>query len=270
MSSEGIVTKPEISLCLTFKNRASYLKVWFQKILEQTYEMKKVQVCIADGGSTDEWKDIVKAYHPKFHSVKTAFCDREELPFKVASNCPATDRNAMVCNMPDAEKIVVVDPEVLMTNPYQLRDIVHRLSEKELMLYHTCYRLPKGTKPVFKKDMTIVGKPVKFGGYMQCYNKTAFMRNGGYDERYSLGFAGEDSYFIWWWMNNRIAKVGKYPVMHIWHPSPSSNPAYAKLRKEYTLPLHNRLKKANAYPNGVLGDKWKRPETLKEVQLWKA
>jgi glycosyltransferase involved in cell wall biosynthesis len=259
--SVGREEKPSISICLTFKDRANYLDAFFKGLFEQKYDSKKIQICIADGGSKDSWKSSVEKYYSRFHSIKTAFCDRRELPFEVASNCPATDRNALCTNMSDTEKIIVTDPEVLFTNNSQLQWIDESLNQKELLIYHSCLRL--------SKDSTPMGRVIKYGGFCLCFNRSEFLRNGGFDERYSLGFAGEDSYFIWWWSKNRKAISGKYKVLHLWHPSPSSNKSYCELRKTYTLPLHIRLKKANAVPNKGLGSDWHRTETLKDLKIWK-
>jgi len=254
---------PNISICLTFKNRATYLDNFFLDLTNQRCNFNKVQICLADGGSSDAWLSIVHKWYKYFHSIKTAFCDRSELPFKVASNCPATDRNAMIANMPDAEKIIVTDPEVLFCDIHQVTNIQVNL-KPQLLLHHKCYILPQGVRPAVIYSKT---RPINFGGYCLCFNKSDFITNGGFDERYALGFAGEDSYFIWWWLHNRKAKQAAYPVMHTWHPSPSDNPEYAHLRKTYTLPLHKRLKKENAYPNKDVQD-WTRPNTIKDVQLW--
>jgi len=252
---------------MTFKNRADYLDKYFTWLIRQGFDLKVVQICIADGGSSDHWKAVVHKWYKFFHSIKTAFCDRDALPFKVASNCPATDRNAMIVNMADAEKIIVTDPEVLFTSSRQLDWIYSNLIDRDLMIYHPCHRVQTDATPLNYLSKKEKGKTISYGGFCLCFFRKAFIDNGGFDERYALGFAGEDSYFIWWWSKNRRAKSSKYPVIHLWHPSPSARASYKKLRREYTLPLHERLKKENAFPNKGT-DKWFRPETIKEVEIW--
>ena len=264
-----------ISICITLKDRANYLDMRLHHIRFQNYDLKKVEICIADGGSTDNIEEVIEKWHKQFYQIKLAFCDREVLPFKIASNCPACDRNAMICNMPTFEKIIVTDAEILFTDINQLHSISGELNDKIVMLHHRCLKLIEAAKYNYTAGFyqankhRITGRPSNFAGFCLAFNKSEFIRNGGFDERYALGFAGEDSYFVWWWKNNRKTQSAKYPVVHLWHPNPSSNPAYQKLRKTYTLPLHNRLKKENAYPNGDNPD-WKRPEMIKGIKVWKS
>lgn len=252
----------DVSLCLTFKNRAALLDGWFEHLLLQKFNMRRAEVCIGDGESTDGWQDVVARWHKYFGSVRTATIDRGALPFRVASNCPATDRNALVCNMPTSDRVVVTDPEVRFTDARQLANIADALeSNGELMLYHRCFKLDAGGVREIK--------PVRFGGFCLAFCRSAFIRNGGFDERYSRGFAGEDSYFVWWWKNNSAAQEGTYPVEHCWHPSPGDDPEYQRLRREYTLPLHVSLKSRNEKPNAGNAS-WQRPETVVDLKTWKA
>lgn len=264
-----------ISICITLKDRANYLDMCLHHLQFQNYDLKKVEICIADGGSTDGIKEVIEKWYTKFYQIKFAFCDREALPFKIASNCPACDRNSMICNMATFQKVIVTDAEVLLSNRDQLQSISTALNNKVVMLHHKCLKFVEDAKYNYKADFylsnkhRITGRPSNYGGFCLAFNKSEFIRNGGFDERYALGFAGEDSYFVWWWKYNRKTQFGKFPVIHLWHPSPSMNPAYQKLRKEYTLPLHNRLKKENAYPNGD-NLEWQRPEMIKEIVIWKS
>jgi hypothetical protein len=264
-----------ISICITLKDRADYLDIRLHDLQFQNYDLKKVEICIADGGSSDNIKEVIEKWHKKFYQIKFSFCDREVLPFKIASNCPACDRNSMICNMASFEKVIVTDPEVLFTNVNQLQSVSLDLNNKIVMLHHRCIRFAEGVKYNYKGDFyalnkhNTVGRVFNFGGFCLAFNKSEFIRNGGFDERYALGFAGEDSYFVWWWKYNRKTQFGKHLVGHLWHPSPSMNPAYQKLRREYTLPLHNRLKTENAYPNGE-NPNWQRPEMIKGVKIWKS
>lgn len=265
----------KISICITLKDRANYLDQKLTNLHFQNYNLKKVEICLADGGSMDGIEKVIEKHYESFYQIKLAFCDREALPFKIASNCPACDRNAMICNMPMFEKIIVTDPEVLLTDINQLHSINEDLNEQNILLLNHCIRFPEEVEYSYSADFYVknrtkaVGRPFHFGGFCLAFNKQAFIKNGGFDERYALGFAGEDSYFVWWWKYNRKAKFGKFPVVHLWHPSPSDNPEYQKLRKEYTLPLHKRLKEENAFPNGDNPD-WKRPEMIKGVKVWKS
>ena len=88
------------------------------------------------------------------------------------------------------------------------------------------------------------------------------------EEKFALGFAGEDSYFWWWWNKNKKTKSGAYPVAHLWHKSQSDNKANKKLRKEYTLPLFENLKRNNVQPNKDSED-WQRPEMRKNIEIFK-
>jgi len=256
-----------ISICLTFKNRAGFLDGFFEKLLEQNFPMKEVEVCLADGGSGDDYLGVVQKYYKHFYQIKTAFCDRAALPFKIASNCPACDRNSLIANMASFEKVVVTDPEVRFRDKEWLQYTHDMLDEKDLLLCHKCYKLPKGVTDLYA-DVSSYSS-AQFAGFCLAFNKTAFIRNGGFEEKYVFGFAGEDSYFVWWWRNNYRIRQSAHPVFHLYHTPPFGNPAFRKLREEYTLPLHERLKKDNVHPNNN-NPNWQRPEMIKEELIWKS
>jgi hypothetical protein len=106
-------------------------------------------------------------------------------------------------------------------------------------------------------------------GFCSAFSKAAFIKNGGIEERFAIGFAGEDSYFHNWWMkNSQYKNAPKFmSCKHLWHGH-TTTAETEKLRQSYTLPLYRQLVRDNVTPN-LGNDAWKRPEMIKDIQIWK-
>ena len=265
-----------ISICMTLKDRAVFVDGFLRDLGRQDYDLKKVEICVSDGFSTDSLIDVLKEHKHKFLRVLYATSDRSKLPFEIVSNNPACDINAQICWMPTFEKIIRIDPEVRFSNPHTLSYVSERLSkDTNLCLNLRCAVLRKGFKYPEDGEPTLEDREVEadcvYAFYASCFNRSAFIRNRGVDERFALGFAGEDSFFHLWWRNNSKHEVAgpEYIVYHLWHPSPSSNEEFQKIRHEYTIPLLKRLLESNEKPNshlkGLEDMSWMRPEMLGEI-----
>ena len=69
-----------ISICVTMKNRASLFKYCLESITRQTAvedELFPVEVCIADGGSTDNLINLIDRYSEVF-PIRYAVSDRRK------------------------------------------------------------------------------------------------------------------------------------------------------------------------------------------------
>jgi len=261
----------EMSVCFTLKNRAKLMEGKLQELLTMKYDPKKLEICVTDGYSTDGLVDILKQYAPKFMQVKYAISDRSALPFVVPENNPACDINAQVCNVATFSKIVRTDAEARFRHKGSLRYVSDALEKnKELCVAFRSWHMPAEFDPRVHDPRKVLTSAAKLSFHCSCFWKEAFIRNGGVDEEFALGFAAEDSYFHQWWRKNRKLQgtPAGYEVLHLWHGRWQSENRL-KLKHDYTIPLYKRFLRENHTPNEGNPD-WKRPEMIKDVQIWKA
>jgi len=237
------------------------MKGKLEELLKMNYDPKNIEICVTDGYSTDDLVPILKEYSHHFDQVKYALSDREALPFIIPENNPACDINAQICNVATYNKIIRTDAEVRFNNKNTLSMVSEELDKnKELCMVLPCRVLNA------KGGTIMIGV---MAGYCSVFTKEAFIRNRGIDERFAVGFAGEDSYFHYWWMKNRPFKkaTSQYLTTHLWHGGEMTE-ARTKLRNNYTLPMIRKFREINMTPNEGNED-WQRPEMIKGVQIWK-
>ena len=258
-----------MSVCFTLKNRASFMKGKLNELKQMTYDPKKLEICVTDGGSTDGLKDTLKAFVPDFFQIKYAISDRLAVPFVIPENNPACDINAQVCNVATFEKVVRTDAEVRFCHTNSLRFVNQQLTANpELCVCFRSWHMKENWSP----GMNVQGNAFSFAKmsfHCSCFTKTAFIQNRGVEEEFAKGFAAEDSYFHQWWRRNRklIHPPGGYEVLHTWHGKWQSE-SRLKLKHEFTLPMYKKFLKENHTPNENNPD-WKRPEMIKDVEIWK-
>lgn len=261
-----------ISICITLKNRADLLELKMHQLTCQNYDTKDLEVCITDGKSSDNLFEVLKKWAPQFYQIKYAVSDRSKLPFVIKSNAPVCDYNSQMANQPSFEKIIRTDAEILFTHPDQLNYISSALEDKKVCVCSPAYIAD--TEDAFTYTPS---EPFKFEGgfstnpginaFCISVNKSEFLEAGGFDERFALGFAGEDNYFLHYWNHTRKLVFSQFPVFHMWHPSPW-NPENLRLRDTITMPLLSRLEQSLEHPNNNNPD-WKRPEMLYDERIFK-
>jgi len=265
-----------ISICFTLRNRAWYLDKKLQQILLQNYDPKKIEICITDGYSDDNIMEIINKWYGYFYQIKYAISDRKTLPFKIVSNNPACDRNAQVCNQPTFEKCILTDAEVMWTTPDELKWISNKLNDKDVAIWYPNFYMVEDNNLDIDFSKLLVKETYErfehlswsgYNGLCIAVNKSAYIENGGFDERYALGFCNEDDYFLWWYGKNKKAVSGENEVVHLYHPSQYTD-KNAKLRKEYTEPLWLEMKRINSFPNEGNKD-WKRKEMIRCEKIFK-
>ena len=260
-----------ISIAMTFKNRANYLDVKLAQLLEMDYDLKKIEICITDGYSEDDVLAVIERYYRRFYQIKYAISDRSVLPpqpWRHSMN--VYDMNAQICNQVTFEKVIRTDPEVLFTNKNQIKRISDTLNQKGVIIFHPNIYIKKGyvydgnwEESRFRNVAEKMYDDIS--NTMMCFNRSDFISNGGYDERYALGYAGEDTYFVQWYKKNkRVIKLGF--VCHLYHET-SCAPGHGELNVQYTWPLYNKMMENNEFPNAGNLD-WKRPEMLKDERLF--
>jgi len=256
-----------ISICMTFKNRASFMEDKLKNLLEMNYDHKNnLEICVTDGWSTDEGIQILQDYASKFLRIKYAISDRSALPFKIPSNNPACDINAQICHQPTFDKIIRTDVEVLFTHVDTLGYVDRALdNHRNADLQFLCRKAPKGWN---NNPDRLNEKYNRYAFFTSAFRRSEFIKNGGVHEDYVKGFGGEDSYFHWWWQKNSLLIFApvEYYVVHLWHEGTWTK-ENKELRNTYTLPLHARMKRGNIKPNSD-NVEWMRAEMLKETKIW--
>ena len=258
-----------LSVCMTLKNRAKFVAGKLAELQQMNYDPKKLEICVTDGGSTDGLKGVLQAAAPHFYQVKYAVSDRSALPFVVPENNPACDVNSQVCNVATFDKVVRTDAEVRFRHKDSLKFVARKLgADPELCVCFKSWHMDER----YREGMPIKGHAFSFAKmsfHCSCFCRSAFIRNGGVDEEFAKGFAAEDSYFHQWWRKNRrlIHPPGGYEVLHLWHGKWQS-PSRLKLKHDYSLPMYKRFLRENRTPNAD-NPNWKRPEMIKDVEIWK-
>ena len=251
-----------VTIAITLKDRAALLDKKFQDILLQNYDQKKIEVSISDGYSTDNIKKVIEKWYKHFFQVRYAKSDRSVLPFKIKTNCPACDINAQICNLVTFENVIKTDAEVMFKQKESIKHIVNELNKKDkLLLWADCmYQLDKAGK-----------KEIQLGEAFFCvaFRRSNFIEYKGVDERFAIGFSGEDTTFIRNW-EKTYGNVRRLPffVKHLYHPIPAENPEWKKLYLDYTSPLQYQFQEGMT-TNNVYNREWQRPEMIKEEEIFK-
>ncbi|KKM27557.1 hypothetical protein LCGC14_1573510 [marine sediment metagenome] len=240
-----------------------------------SYNMKKVEIVITDGYSTDNLMEVIQRHYKTFFQIKFAHSDHSVLPFTIVSNNPACDRNAMVANLPTFEKIIMTDPEVLFIDKNELTYISNKLNDKETIIWYTAFKLKETWRGIHWNygplenfasaiDKTINGA----NGFVNCINRSLFLETRGYDERFTLGFAAEDCQWIHWHERNKRSVKAPGKVVHLYHLDANHDDRYREIYDNYTIPLYRQMLKDNVQANSNCPE-WKRPEMIKDIQVFK-
>lgn len=262
----------KFSVCITLKNRAEFMDMKLRELRSMNYDPKKLEICVTDGNSTDNLKDVLKANAKYFDQIKYAISDRSKLPFKIPLNNPACDINAQICNVATYDKIIRTDAEVFFTNKNSLVMLSNQLKKRRHALSFLGLRMRRDFKLHSKMDPE-KSKYANSRDSFFCvgFDKRDFIQLGGVEEKFAMGFAAEDTYWHWYW-HHVGWKLNYSPpgfkVMHMWHGEEQLMKDGHALKKNYTLPLLHRMKKAWPKPNKDNPD-WKRPEMILGVEIWK-
>ncbi len=238
------------------------------------YNMKKVEIVITDGYSTDNLMEVIQRHYKSFYQIKFAHSDRSVLPFTIVSNNPACDRNAMVANLPTFEKIIMTDPEVLFIDKNELTYISAKLNDKETIIWYRAFKLNEnwpysGSNETLKDFQHNITKTINgANGFVNCINRSLFLQTRGYDERFVLGFAAEDCQWIHWHERNKRSVKAPGKVVHLYHLDANHDDRYRKIYDNYTIPLYRQMLRDNTQANSFSSN-WQRPEMIKDIQVFK-
>ncbi len=263
-----------LSICITLRNRADLLDINLHRLSFMAYNMKKVEIVITDGYSTDNLMEVIQRHYKTFFQIKFAHSDRSVLPFTIVSNNPACDRNAMVANLPTFEKIIMTDPEVLFIDNNELTYISAKLNDKETIIWYRAFKLNEnwpysGSNGTLKDFQHNITKTINgANGFVNCTNKSLFLETRGYDERFALGFAAEDCQWIHWHERNKRSVKAPGKVVHLYHLDANHDDRYRKIYDSYTIPLYRQMLRDNTQANSF-SPNWQRPEMIKDIQIFK-
>jgi len=262
-----------LSVCITLKDRTKLLVEKMEELRSMNYDPKLLEICVTDGGDSQELRDAMKFYSRYFLQCKYARSERRSLPFVIPLNNPACDINAQICNVASFNMCVRTDAEVRFRHRDALKIVAETLTKRKAISFR-CYRMKKGytvTKDPSKWDniKKSVEKKSSDAFFCVAFDKRRFVRMGGVEEMFALGFAAEDSYWHWYWRKKKrivYAPTG-CEVLHLYHGEVKTAAA-RRLWEEWSMPLYRRMKYYCSKPN--LGNPfWKRPEMISEVQTWR-
>ena len=263
-----------LSICITLRYRTKLLVEKMDELLTMDYDPKLLEICVTDGGDSPELRDALRAYAPRFAQCKYARSELRTLPFVVPLNNPACDINAQICNVASFNMCVRTDAEVRFRRKDALHVIARTLASRKAISFR-CYRMKKGYKAtkdpaVWENIKDQVDRKSSDAFFCVAFDKRRYIRMGGVEEMFALGFAAEDSYWHWYWrQKKRVVYAPKgCEVLHLYHGEVKTAAA-KRLWEEWSMPLYRRMKYYGAKPN--LGNPfWKRPEMISEVQIWRA
>ena len=246
-----------VSICLTLKNRANLFKWTLESINRQNYPHNFIEICIADGGSTDGLFNLIDRYSDEF-IFKYAFSDRNKAYIPVNTNCPAADLNVMIKYMPTYDTVIKMDPEVIMKDTFLISEIVNSIHNDPTKMYNSRCHFTERDDWYFDYDEIInnywahyhfaEGGPFSRSIFYFCsgFSRTSFIEMGGIEETFGQGAGFEDACFREHWRNyfGSYEKEIIAETIHLWHPPQNQSPSLYELNRRRMEILKN--KKANS------------------------
>lgn len=262
-----------ISVALTFKNRAKFLDWHLHYLVSfMDYDMKKVEICITDGYSTDNLFEIIEKWSSHFYQIKYAISDRGELPFAIPSNNPACDINTLICNVVTFEKIIKTDPEVIAPTD-SFKKASTALNDKDTMLWYCNHCLFEGAEYNYKSSRTDfeINPVLSEGGLWHAFNKTAFIEMNGIEEGFAMGHGFEDMHFRYMWERRKKLILNPQSdgvVYHFHHGYDKSFDYNQMLLQTVSAPLLTGMLSRDEIAN-LNNNEWQRPEMIKDIRIFK-
>ena len=259
-----------VSIALTFKGREDFLDFKLLQLIHMNYDCKTIEICITVPEYTEQLLRVCSNYKNYFYQIKLAISDRDKLPFKITTNQPTCDMNTQICNQVTFEKVIRTDPEVLFSHRDQLTSIVEQLEDPEICVWHDTINLYQDSPiSLFDNNFQWAGKHNCESNTCCCFSKSEFIKQGGFDERFALGVAAEDSYFIHGFTKRGKSIQSKYDVIHQYHGQPwNARSDLMEIYHAYTLPLFLGMELRNEKAN-INNPDWQRPEMLSNELILK-
>ena len=268
---------PGVSVCITLKNRADLFK-WCLESLSRQETNLDVEICVADGGSTDNLITLIDRYSERFRFIY-AVSDRSKAYYPVATNCPAADLNVMIQNMPTYDTILKLDPEIVLKDAWIIDEMYKNVQKDPTRTYNARVHFTEGSDwynayediiSRYEQHYHIVdGGPFSRSKFYFCsgFSRTTFVEMGGVDERFCIGDGYEDTCFREHWKNTH----GNYEyeitgqAIHLWHP-PTDNHSpglYELNRRQFEQLKGHHM--ANIELNPLRLGAWANPKMLSYI-----
>jgi glycosyltransferase involved in cell wall biosynthesis len=265
-----------ISICYTLKNRAHLLKWSLESLARQDTDLD-IEVCIADGGSTDNLLSLIDRYSERFRFVY-AVSDRSKAYVPVLTNNPGADLNAMIQYMPTYDTVLKVDPETILKDDWIIKEIHYRVQKDPSKCFSARTHFTVGddwytsyediVSQHEKHYLFAEGGPFSRSKFYFCcgFSRTSFITMGGIDERFCRGDGYEDTCFREHWKN--VHGEYEYEItgqaIHLWHPpTPNHSDSLTELNRRLFEQLkENHMGNIEVSDEGVKHLPWANAEML--------
>jgi glycosyltransferase involved in cell wall biosynthesis len=272
-----------ISIVLTLRNRANLFKYNLDGLVKQDYDLSKVEVCVLDGGSTDSLYSILDRYSDTL-TFRLAYADRAKSYIPVTSNFPGNEINLGVKYVASYDKIIKIDPEIVIKDNWLLAEVNELLSKDDSRMYNARCHFTEGDGwySSFEDIVTSHEKqyhyaengPFTRSRYYFCsgFSKARFLEMRGIEEMFGWGVGYDDDSFRSTWFN----RYGDYEyeitaqAVHLWHGANKSRPTkeiangrmYRHLKKQE---LNNVVRLKNGELVRDESTPWANPEMLSKI-----
>ncbi|TRZ43080.1 glycosyltransferase [bacterium] len=153
---------PSISVVVPTLNSGSVLEKCLRSISIQDYPKDKIEVIIADGGSTDQTLTISKKYHAKIvnNSLKTGEAGKA-IGVKTAKN----------------DLIALVDSDNILPNDHWFRDLVFPFEDKEIIVSEPIKYTYRKNDPYLTRYFALLGMNDPICLFIGNYDRFSYITN---------------------------------------------------------------------------------------------
>jgi hypothetical protein len=251
-------------------------------VSRQEFDLDKVEICVSDGGSTDNLMNLIDRYS-EVVTFKYARQDMTKEYIPTIANCPASCFNAAIRWMPSYEYVIKTDPEVLMRDPWVLSEMMQELEKDDTRMYNCRTHFTEGDDWMTDYDEILSkyerhyhyaeGGPFSRSKYYFCsaFSKARFEELRGIDEIFSSGVGYDDDGLRSMWKNRygQLEKELSGQAIHLWHGPNRYPPPW----EEFNRRVYEHIKSLDtantlSLVNGKIVKKerpWGNPETLSKI-----
>lgn len=279
----------KVSLIYTIKNRANLFKYALESITRQDYNLKDLEVCLSDAGSTDNLLSLIDRYSEVL-TFKYGHTDKKKSYVPMLAYNPSADYNLLAKYVASHNYVIKVDPEIVMKDPWVISEIVENLEKDDTRMYNARCHFTQGDGWYVDYDDIIrdhekhyhfaEGGPFTRSKFYFCsgWSKERFIEMGGVDEMFCNGVGYDDTCFREHWKNyyGQYEKEITGQVIHLWHGTNKYNPSYEHLNRRLFeslkgMPKANlvRLKHEQSVVNPKEPHPWANPEMLSKFYVIK-
>ena len=226
-----------ISIVMTLRNRANLLKYCLEGLTRQDYDLSKIEVCILDGGSNDSLYSLIDRYSEQF-TFRLVYADRKLSYIPVIANFPGNEINLGVKYIARYDKIIKMDPEIVIKDDWLLQEINDHLDVDDKRMYNARCHFTEGDNwySSFENILTdyeqhyhyAEGGPFTRSRYYFCcgFAKQRFIDMHGIEEMFGWGVGYDDDSFRSTWFNRYGSHEYEITAqgIHLWHVANQSRP----------------------------------------------